>query len=78
MLEERNADLVAQKRKKLLERLITKVGRSGYDLYYAPTSAVATHLMNYVKMGANLNADELALLDGLDRRDIEVLLSIKD
>jgi len=78
MLQDKAADLIAEKRKKLLERLITEIGRGGYDLYYAPTSQVATYLLTYAKDGAALNADELALIDGLTRRDIEVILSIKD
>ncbi|NRB01384.1 MAG: hypothetical protein HRU32_16515 [Rhodobacteraceae bacterium] len=79
MQQEKTADLIATKRKALLERLIVEIGRSGFDLYYAPTSQVADHLLTYAKSeGAGLNADELALFDGLSRRDIEIILSIKD
>ncbi|MEM7190970.1 MAG: hypothetical protein AAF439_15270 [Pseudomonadota bacterium] len=75
-MEEKTADLVAQKRKALLERLIVEVSRNGLDLYYAPTSQVATHLLKYAESEAGLNADERELLEGLDRRDIEVILSL--
>lgn len=78
MLQDKNADLVAEKRRKLLERLVVEIGRSGQDLYYMPTSQVATYLLNYAEGDAKLNADELALLDGLSRRDIEVILSLKE
>ncbi|QBF30234.1 hypothetical protein CFI11_03245 [Thalassococcus sp. S3] len=77
MLQDKTSDLVAEKRKKLLERLITEVGRGGYDLYYASTSQVATYLLDYASNRAQLNADERALLDGLDQRDIGMILSMK-
>lgn len=78
MLQDKNSELLANKRKALLERLISEVSRSGYDLYYAPSSQVADYLLRYAKNDAKLNADELALLDGLSRRDIGIILSIKD
>lgn len=78
MLRETSADLLASKRKALLDRLIVEISRGGYDLYYAPTSAVAAYLLQYVKETAQLNADELDLLAGLTRRDIEVILSLKE
>ena len=78
MLQDKTAELLAEKRKRLLQRLITDISRSGYDLYYAPTSQVATYLLDFAKKDAQLNADEQALLAGLNRRDIEVILSIKD
>lgn len=78
MLQDKNADLLATRRKALLERLIAEIGRSGFDLYYAPTSQVADHLLRYARSQAALNADERALLDGLSRRDIEIILSLKD
>lgn len=77
MLKDKSADLDAEKRRKLLERLVMEVSKSGVDLYYTPTSQVAMHLLDYVEKGAGLNADERALLDGLSRRDIEVILSLK-
>ncbi|MEM9550864.1 MAG: hypothetical protein AAGA05_06800 [Pseudomonadota bacterium] len=77
MLQDKHAELLAEKRKNLLERLIVEVSRSGFDLYYAPTSQVARYLLDYARNTAKLNADELALLEGLDLRDVEVILSIK-
>lgn len=74
----RKAELVATKRKALLERLINEVGRTGYDLYYAPSAQVAEYLLRYAHQSADLRPDEVALLAGLDRRDIEIILAIKD
>lgn len=77
VLQDKNADLVAVKRRKLLERLVAELGRAGHDLYYASTSQVASTLLNYAKGPAKLNADEHALLDDLSQRDVEVILGIK-
>ena len=78
MLEDKNADLIAEKRKKLLERLIVEISRTGFDLYYAPTSQVADYLLKYAEKDAGLNADEHGLLEGLERRAVEILLSLHD
>ncbi|MEM9583978.1 MAG: hypothetical protein AAGA08_12755 [Pseudomonadota bacterium] len=78
MLEDKQSDLIAEKRRKLIDQLIAEVSQSGYDLYYAPTSEVATYLLGYIEKTARLNADDRALLEGLNRRDIEIILSIKD
>ncbi|MEM8789079.1 MAG: hypothetical protein AAGE76_12535 [Pseudomonadota bacterium] len=78
MLQDKNEDLDAARTKKLLERLVSEVSRSGFDLYYASTSEIATYLLQYAKTDAQLNQDERALLKGLSRRDVEVILSIKD
>jgi hypothetical protein len=77
MLTDKRADLVAEKRRRLLERLVAELSRSGLDLYYSATSEVAATLLSYAKNDAKLNADEHALIDGLSQRDVEVLLSLK-
>ncbi len=77
MLRDKRADLDAEKRKRLLERLVAELSRSGLDLYYSATSEVAATIMSYAKSDAKLNADERALIDGLSQRDTEVLLSLK-
>lgn|GEM_PF-2035944 len=71
------ADVLEQKRRAVLDLLLTEVGRGGSDLYYASTSQVAAHLLQHAKSGSALSHDELGLLDGLSRRDIELLLSSK-
>ena len=76
MLEDKRVDLVAEKQKTLLRRLVEELSRESGDIYYLPTAQIARVIMSYVADDAGLNADEKALLAGLSQRDIEVLLSL--
>lgn len=76
MLQEKRVDLDAEKRKRLIERLVLELSRSNPDLYYQPTSQIALQIRGYADDPANLNADDRALLEPLTQRDIEVLLSL--
>ncbi len=76
MLEEKRKDLDSEKQKKLLLRLVNELSHSSPDLYYRPTSEIATYLANYIRKGARLSADERSLMTRLSRRDLEVLLSL--
>ncbi len=76
MLQEKHGDLDAEKRKKLITRLLGDLSRSNPDLYYQPTSQIALQIKQQVDQGTNLNNDDRALLSPLSLRDIEVLLSL--
>ncbi|WP_306149960.1 MULTISPECIES: hypothetical protein [unclassified Roseibium] len=76
MLQEKHGDLDAEKRKKLITRLLEDLSRSNPDLYYQPTSQIALQIKQQVDAGTNLNNDDRALLSPLTLRDIEVLLSL--
>ena len=76
VLHEKRKDLEAEKRKKLLERLVVELSRSNPDLYYRSTSEIAALIQDHVSSGI-LNADDRALLQHMTRRDIGVLLSLK-
>ncbi|MEM8872402.1 MAG: hypothetical protein AAGB10_08810 [Pseudomonadota bacterium] len=76
MLEDKRQDLDSEKQKKLLQRLVTELSRSEIDLYYQPTSVIALQIKQYIDDGAELFAEERALLNRLSQRDIEVLLSL--
>jgi hypothetical protein len=76
MLQEKHGDLDAEKRKKLITRLLEDLSRSNPDLYYQPTSQIALQIKQQVDEGTNLNNDDRALLSPLTLRDIGVLLSL--
>ena len=76
MLQDKRNDLVAEKRKKLLQRLVEELSHTDMDFYYRPTSAIAARIQQYADNEAGLIAEEKALLAGLTQRDIEVLLSL--
>ena len=75
-LEEKRKDLDAEKQKRLLFRMVDELSQSSPDLYYRPTSEIATYLEGYIRKGARLSADDRALMTRLSRRDLEVLLSL--
>ena len=77
VLQDKNADLIAVKRKKLLESLVNELGRAGHDLYYTPTTQIASSLLEYAKGPAGLSADERAVLEGLSQRDVQILLGLQ-
>jgi len=76
MLEEKIADLTAQKQKKLLQRLVEELSKTNPELYYQATSQIARELKTHIDHGASLNQEERELLQQLSQRDIEVILSL--
>ncbi|WP_170464915.1 hypothetical protein [Ruegeria arenilitoris] len=76
MLEDKRKDLVSEKQKQLLERLVIELSRTRGDLYYQSTSEVAAQLERHIQSGANLLDVEKDLIGGLSRRDIEIILSL--
>lgn len=76
MLQDKRADLDAEKRKRLIIRLLEDLSRSNGDLYYRPTSEIALQIRKYIETEADLHHEEKVLLEPLDQRDIEVLLSL--
>ncbi|MEM9050381.1 MAG: hypothetical protein AAGC92_16920 [Pseudomonadota bacterium] len=76
MLQDKKNDLDAQKRKKLLRRLIAELSRDNPDFYYQSTPEIARHIQRVIADGTALNGEERALTDRLSLRDIEVLLSL--
>ncbi|MEM9059104.1 MAG: hypothetical protein AAGD13_01460 [Pseudomonadota bacterium] len=76
MLQDKNADLDAEKRKKLLRRLVEELSRSNPDLYYQSTNEIARQIRQHIDESASVNKDERELMERLSQRDIEVLLSL--
>lgn len=77
MLQDKRVELDAEKRKKLLDRILVELSRANPDLYYRSTTEIASLVEGHIR-GPNLNADDKALLQNATRRDIEVLLSLKN
>ena len=75
-LKEKRKDLIAEKRKKLITRIVSELSQSDPDLYYRSTSEISRQIETYTKEGNQLNADEIELLEGLGYRDIQALLSL--
>ncbi|MEM6460365.1 MAG: hypothetical protein AAF724_00450 [Pseudomonadota bacterium] len=76
MLKDKRKDLDSERQKRLLQRLLGRLSRSETDLYYRPTSEIASRMVDYIDGEAELLVEEKALLKRLSQRDIEVLLSL--
>jgi len=76
VLQDKRSELEAEKRKKLLTRLLDDLSKENPDLYYQPTSAVAVQIMEHIANAHDLHVEEKALLTPLSQHDIEVLLSM--
>ncbi|SNS98687.1 hypothetical protein SAMN05421757_10517 [Tropicimonas sediminicola] len=76
MLEEKRKDLDTEKQKALLQRMLTELSRANPDLYYRSTSEIASYIERYVAEEASLLVEERALLERLNQRDIQILLSL--
>lgn len=76
MLQEKRIDLDSEKQKRLLRKLVEQLSRSEPDLYYRPTSEIASFLIKHIEGDAGLLAEEKSLLKRLSQRDIEVILSL--
>lgn len=74
-MEEKRKDLVAERQKLLLQNIVQDLSRSEMDFYYRSTSDVAMLIVAYIKKGARLSQEDRILMNRLDRRDIEVMLS---
>ncbi|WP_171102003.1 MULTISPECIES: hypothetical protein [unclassified Ruegeria] len=76
MLEDKRKDLVSERQKQLLDRMVVELSRSHGDLYYHSTSQIALLLEQHIQAGTGLLAAEKDLLKDLSRRDIEIMLSL--
>ncbi|MEM6309621.1 MAG: hypothetical protein AAF754_06185 [Pseudomonadota bacterium] len=76
MLQDKRSDLLCEKRKTLIRRLVAELSEAEPDFYYHPTRHIAALVENYVKTSATVSREDRDLLRPLARKDIEVLLSL--
>jgi len=75
-LHEKRQDLDGEKRKVLLQRLLSELSGLDPNLYYQSTSQIAVLMRAYIDGDAKLVQEERQLMQGLAPRGIEVLLSL--
>ncbi len=75
-LHEKRQDLDGEKRKVLLQRMLSELSGLDPNLYYQSTSQIAVLMRAYIDGDAKLVQEERQLMQGLAPRDIEVLLSL--
>jgi len=76
MLEHKRKDLIAEKRKRLLEKLVSDLSHENPSVYYLATADIAQLLRKTIETGGRLAAEDRTLLLQLSERDIEVILSL--
>ena len=62
-MEEKREDLISEKRKKLLQRLVEELSREHIDFYYKSTAEIAFVLKNYIDDKTKLSVEERKLLN---------------
>ena len=75
-MEEKRNDLTATKQRQLLNQIIAKLSQKDSSLYYSSTSEIAYQVELFIKQGDNVTRDELETLVGLNRNDIQMILSL--
>ena len=75
-MEKKREDLISEKRKKLLQRLVEELSREDTDLYYKPTAEIAFIIKSYIDDKTKLSVEERKLLEPLSQHDIQVVLSL--
>ncbi len=75
-MEEKHKDLISTRQRELLNSIVTKLSEIDPSFYYASTSEIAYEIEQYLQRGSSLNRDEVDLLKGLNRNDIQMILSL--
>lgn len=76
-MEQKRHELKSQKQRKLLEDIVARLASEHPSFYYLPTVEVAAKIEQVIRTGDQLSVEQRELLEGLGRRDIQILLSIR-
>jgi len=75
-MEEKRKDLKNSQRKRIVQDVVQRLASEQPSLYYMPTIEVAAVIKEFMQQSGKLSQDELALMKGLSRHDIQILLSL--
>lgn len=75
-MEEKHKDLKSVRQKALLMKIMSELSETKPSFYYLSTVEVATQIKAHIDQGNGLSRDDLALLNGLSLRDIQIILSL--
>ncbi|MEM7195582.1 MAG: hypothetical protein AAF402_11565 [Pseudomonadota bacterium] len=76
-MEEKRQDLKVEKQRRFLETVVARLADENPSFYYLPTVEVAIKIEAYLEEPGNLSNAERELTQGLDRRQIQILLSVR-
>ena len=75
-MEDKQRDLIVNKQRQLLNAIVVRLNELNPSFYYLSTSEVAYEIEQYVQQTKELTRDEIELLNGLSRNDIQMILSL--
>ncbi|NND81072.1 MAG: hypothetical protein HKN50_01455 [Gammaproteobacteria bacterium] len=75
-MEEKHKDLKNTRQKQVLDRLMAELASEHPSFYYLPTVEIAVELERLIAEPGRLSHDDAQLMQGLDHRDIQILLSL--
>ena len=75
-MEEKHRDLIVNKQRQLLNVIVVRLNELNPSFYYLSTSEVAYEIEQYVQQAKELTRNEIELLSGLSRNDIQMILSL--
>ncbi len=76
-MEKSRQELKAEKQRRLLEQIVGRLADEHPSFYYLSTVDVAAKIEEYIGTGAKLSAEQQELMRGLDRRALQMLLSVQ-
>jgi len=75
-MEDKRQNLKSNKQVRLMEKIMLDLADHHPSFYYLSTIEIANEIKNYIDTKNKLSKEDLALLDDLEVRDIQILLSL--
>ena len=77
-MEEKRKDLKNSKQKQIVQGLVAQLNESHPSFYYHSTIEIAAEIKKHIHAGEHLSHDDFQQVKDLSRRDIQILLSLRD
>jgi len=73
--EEKEKDLLTNKKKEIIQKIVSHLRDSDRELYYAPTIEIAELVVQHIQ-SEKLNAKDREIVQELSRDDVQILMSL--
>jgi len=75
-VEEKRKDLKNSKQKVIINDIVSILSKAHPSFYYLSTVEIAAEVKDYIQKSGQLSQTDHELVRALDRRDIQILLSL--
>lgn len=75
-MEEKRKDLKNSKQKVIINDIVSILSKAHPSFYYLSTVEIAAEVKDYIQKSGQLSQTDHELVRALDRRDIQILLSL--